>query len=325
MGSRGKMGMTRTTTRMSILLVLVLNCAERVCEMKCALQSRDVTKPGWWNLYPLMRTLDAAPYKMEDNINHYTYLFNICDNTKKCLNGAMAACHLAGTNEYDMGMEHWGQLTPMTFIDMKHANTEIGKAFDTANPTGVKLTYHNGAQGRKTHILFPCDPTAGSGKPVNPVSNQVENPPKVYTIVFPSKYGCLQKNAPQIPQILLGSEALKAATNAAQAGECGATVWTHLWAVTTIFSLVAATYFWWKSSMLQKELDEFVPDTFKPTAPGGKGVAHVAQPVSAGSYQNPPAQVKTVPTKIANVDYKPEDTLDPSTTTASAWPPPSRD
>jgi len=62
----------------------------------------------------------------------------------------MATCQISGglngatVREFDTGMEHWGTLAPMTYIDMQHANTETQSTYDTNNPIGVKLTYHNG-------------------------------------------------------------------------------------------------------------------------------------------------------------------------------------
>ena len=118
----------------------------------------------------------------------------------------MAACQVqnsANGREFDAGMEHWGTMQPMTFIDMKHANEEIGSNYDVAKPEGVKLTYNNGEDGRKTHILIPCDHAAGPGLPKPPIKNDVESPPGTYTIVFPSQYGCL---LPQAWQHLLPQE-----------------------------------------------------------------------------------------------------------------------
>merc|ERR1712072_975184 len=120
----------RPARRAALWLAFVLH--ETAYAMKCSLQSRDLNKPGWWTLYPLMKTLDAAPYQMGDKKAGYTYFFNVCDNTKRCLQGAMSACQVSNSGqEWDMGMEHWGHLAPMTFIDMKHANEESGKSYDT--------------------------------------------------------------------------------------------------------------------------------------------------------------------------------------------------
>jgi len=317
-----------------------------VTAMKCSLQSRDTKNPGWWNLYPLMRTLDATPYQMIDKTNSYTYFFNICDNTEKCLHGAMAACQIevrsngVTAREFNMGMEHWATLAPMTYIDMKHANEEIGTKYDVTNPLGVKLTYHNGEGGRKTHILFPCDPQAGVGAPQPPKVNDVESPPGTYTIVFPSQHGCLQQHPPHIPQSLLGSVPLDHATQL-ELQECKTgSIWTHIWAVTTIFSLTAATYFWWKSTLLEKELDMSVPHTSSGQITGGPGGLSAQQVGGATSYNHnqgpdatkqtptPPAagavsyqNVPQVAARVANTAEDVPDNLPSETTMASSWPP----
>lgn len=79
---------------------------------------------------------------------------------------------------------------------MKQANEEIGAKYNTDDPVGVKITYHNGEDGRKSHILFPCDASAGAGSPRSPVKNDVEPSGKTYVIVFPSQHGCLEKKFP---------------------------------------------------------------------------------------------------------------------------------
>ena len=227
----------------------------------------------------------------------------------------MAACQVqnsANGHEFDAGMEHWGTMQPMTFIDMKHANEEIGSNYDVAKPEGVKLTYNNGEDGRKTHILIPCDHAAGPGLPKPPIKNDVESPPGTYTIVFPSQYGCLLPQAPKIPQSLLGSIPLDHATEL-EYEECKrGSIWTHIWAVTTIFSMVAATYFWWKSSILEKEMEAFVPQHkggsfVRGTTYGGDGGGVV-------SYQGQPS----VGQRIANTD------ADNAAGGTSSWPPTSK-
>jgi len=267
-----------------------------------------------------MKTLDANPYQMVDSQNGYTYYFNVCDNTNRCLNGAMAACQVAtGSNrEFDIGMEHWGTVTPMTQNDMKQANEEIGGTYDTQDPIGVKITYHNGEDGRKSHIMFPCDSTAGAGTPRAPVKNDVEAKGKTYNIVFPSQHGCLEKDAPKIPQSLLGSTPLDKAT-LLQYEECKkGSVWTHIWAVTTLFSLTAATYFWWRGTIIEKELAALQPQ-FGSAGGEGESQSITASKSSGGmSYQQVPPSARS-----ANTDAMP-DNLPAETTTAAAWPPTSK-
>jgi len=235
--------------------------------------------------------------------NKYNYFFNICDNTNKCLNGAMAACQVqmgGAGREFDIGMEHWGQLSPMTHIDMNHANIEIGSKYE-ANSVGVKLTYHNGEGGRKTHILFPCDKSAGPGSPRPPLAeaDDVENPQGTYTIVFPSQHGCLESSAPHIPQSLLGSVPLEEAKNDALQTCQRGSIWTHIWAVTTIFGVVGATYFWWKSTMLEREL----ANTSAHTQSSYRSEQEAKSSRASGvvSYQGLP---NTMPTASANVDFQ---------------------
>jgi len=318
------MRMSRLPVSVALALVFATQYA---AAMKCVLQSRDLHHPGWWNLYPLMKTLDANPYQMTDNNQGYSYFFNVCDNTNRCLNGAMAACQVSqgqGGREFDVGMEHWGTMTPMTQNDMKQANEEIGAKYNTDDPVGVKITYHNGEDGRKSHILFPCDASAGAGSPRSPVKNDVEPSGKTYVIVFPSQHGCLEKNAPKIPQSLLGSTPLDKATML-QYEECKqGSVWTHIWAVTTLFALTAATYFWWRGTILERELaaargEEYGAGYVAGSATGGRNEREgIVTAKNNVSYQQVPPAARS-----ANTDALPED-LPAETTTATAWPPTSK-
>ena len=97
----------------------------------------------------------------------------------------------------------------------------------------------------------------------------------------------------------------------AQYEECKrGSVWTHIWAVTTIFSMVAATYFWWKSSILEQEMNAFVPRAKGGSFQRGQGGTYDGGGVV--SYQG------TGKPGIANTDFPTE------ASGASNWPPTSK-
>lgn len=164
-----------------------------------------------YDLAPLERGEEAAPYFATSPGGHYHYHFNFCGHASGC--NQQPACQARMTvdsanrpKEDIATVTTTGELylmkwTKMDNDDLDIVNNELQKQkIDKSYSDGLKVTYAIGPKQRKTVIRLPCDEDADhdyheDSAEFQPADLQleahvVEKPVLVYNIIFPSKYAC---------------------------------------------------------------------------------------------------------------------------------------